>query len=66
MSKIVAEHLRELVAKHGQDLCDDRCRLKGLLADKCGGKFKKEIFALMTALNEGIVAEILRLMPLTH
>jgi len=52
------ESLRKLVMRYGQDLGRDSRRCEALLRDVCSS-YKKEIFALSSAVREGIPAELL-------
>jgi len=49
--------LCELLAKHGSSLCADPRRCEALLRDYCG-RHKREIFVLISALKERVVAEL--------
>ena len=50
--------LRELIEQHGLALCEDPPRCEALLRERCG-EYTREIFVLISALQEGIVAELL-------
>jgi len=50
--------LRDLIEQYGRCLCDDVKRCKGLLQDACPGH-RKEIFVLVSALEEKVVLDLL-------
>ena len=58
MDDLARQTLRELVATHGTDLCSDARRCEGLLRDFCGER-RREIFVLVSALRDGVAAELL-------
>src|SRR5262245_54027666 len=51
------ERLRYIVQRYGKDLIHDARRCEALLRDLCGS-YKKEIFALTSAVREGIPHEL--------
>jgi hypothetical protein len=51
--------LRELILEHGRSLCDDPRRCEAFLKDYCG-QYKREIFVLITALNNKVADELLK------
>jgi nitrous oxidase accessory protein NosD len=52
------EKLRELIAEYGLTLIDDPRRCRALLKDYCG-QHKREIHLLISALQQGVAAELL-------
>jgi hypothetical protein len=50
--------LRDIVAKHGTDVCSDSKRCAGLLRDSCGS-YRREINILVNALEERIPLDLL-------
>lgn len=52
------QKLCELIATYGRSLCDDPRRCDGLLRDFCG-QYRREIFVLVSALRERVVADLL-------
>lgn len=52
--------LREIIAKYGKSVCDDRERCKGLLKDYCIG-YKLEVNILMAVLEEQVVDDLLNM-----
>lgn len=54
----VRQTLGDLIARHGTGLVDDPRRCEALLRDYCGA-YRREIFVLVTALEEGVGAELL-------
>ena len=57
MDDLPRRKLRELIAKHGRDLCEDRRRCEGLLRDVCGSS-KRELNLLLMALKEGVATDL--------
>jgi WD40 repeat protein len=60
MNDLPRRTLIQLLARYGPSLSDDPRRTEGLLRDYCG-EHKREIFALVSALNEGVAADLLAL-----
>lgn len=58
MNGLPREKLRELIAQHGRALCDEPRRLEAFLRDLCG-EHKREIFLLVSAVEEHVVADLL-------
>ena len=50
--------LCEIVARYGTSICDDPVRCEGFIRDFCG-PHRREIFILVSALKEGIPADLL-------
>ncbi len=59
MNDAVRQKLRELVIEYGSSLCDDPRRCEALLKDYCG-KYKREIFVLVSALKTRVAQDLLR------
>ncbi|MEP7305870.1 MAG: hypothetical protein ABJA98_10155 [Acidobacteriota bacterium] len=51
------QSLRDLVAKHGKNVCDDPRRCEALLRDACGAH-KRELNILMNALRERVPTDL--------
>ena len=49
--------LREMIDHYGRELCDDPRRCAALLKDHCG-KYKRENFALINALENRVAIEL--------
>jgi WD40 repeat protein len=60
MNDLPRQTLIQLLARYGPSLSDDPKRTEGLLRDYCG-EHKREIFALVSALNEDVAADLLAL-----
>jgi WD40 repeat protein len=60
MNDLPRQTLIQLLARYGPSLSDDPKRTEGLLRDYCG-EHKGEISALVSALNEGVAADLLAL-----
>src|SRR5436190_9356151 len=58
MNEAARQTLCELVTTYGQSLCSDPRRCEGLLRDFCG-QHRREIFVLVSAVREGVAAELL-------
>ncbi|HKQ52121.1 MAG TPA: hypothetical protein VJT74_07120 [Pyrinomonadaceae bacterium] len=58
MNDAPRQTLRELVARHGPDLCSDARRCEGLLRDLCG-EHRREINLLVSALEERVPLDLL-------
>lgn len=53
------EKLCELIVEYGRSLCDDPRRCEALLKDYCG-KYKREIFVLITAQKNRVADDLLK------
>lgn len=58
MNDLPRQTLSKIVHKYGVSLCDDPRRCEGLLRDLCG-EHRREIYVLVTALEEGVAADLL-------
>ncbi|HWT00894.1 MAG TPA: hypothetical protein VN256_11665 [Pyrinomonadaceae bacterium] len=58
MNDAPRETLRELIARHGRDLCSDARRCEGLLRDLCG-EHRREINLLVGALRERVPLDLM-------
>lgn len=58
MNNVPRQTLRQIIAKHGQDVCSDARRCEGLLKDLCG-EYRREINVLMNALEERVPLDLL-------
>lgn len=58
MNNEPAEKLRELITEYGTTLIDDPRRCEAFLKDYCG-QYKREIHLLISAIREGVPAELL-------
>jgi WD40 repeat protein len=58
MSDVPRETLKEIIRQYGRDVCRDPRRCEGLLRD-LAGEHKREIFVLISALEEGVVDDLL-------
>ena len=58
MNEQARQKLRDLIVHHGPSLCDEPERCKGLLQDACPTS-KREIFVLVSALEERVVTDLL-------
>ena len=52
------QKLRELLIEYGRSLCDDPRRCEALLKDYCG-RYKREIFVLVSALKNRVAADLI-------
>jgi hypothetical protein len=59
MNDLPRQTLRELITRYGPSLADDPRRCAALLWD-LSGSYKREVHALVTALNEGVPADLQR------
>lgn len=50
--------LRELIVAHGRTVCEDPARVEALLTERCPAR-RREVFALASALREGVPADLL-------
>jgi hypothetical protein len=57
MNDLPREKLRDIIIEYGQSVCDNPRRVEGLLRDKCG-EHKREIFALVNAIREGVPIQL--------
>ena len=57
------QRLSELIAQHGHGLCDDAKRLEGMLKDVLRNEHKRETFAILNAIREGIARDLLSAPP---
>ncbi len=57
MNELPRQKLCEIIVRYGRSLCEDPQRCEGLLRDLCG-QYRKELSALVSALKEGIPAEL--------
>lgn len=58
MNELPRVKLREIVARHGQEVVRDGRRLEGLLRDYCG-EYRREVSVLVMALEEHVPADLL-------
>ena len=58
MNEQARQKLRDLIVHHGRSLCNEPERCKGLLQDACPIS-KREIFVLVSALEEQVVTDLL-------
>jgi WD40 repeat protein len=58
MNDLPRQKLSELVATYGRSLASDARRTEGLLRDFCG-QYKREIFALVNAMREGVPGDLM-------
>jgi hypothetical protein len=58
LAEVARQTLCELVAAHGNGLSSDARRCEGLLRDFCG-QHRREIFVLVSALRDGVPADLL-------
>src|SRR5262249_59023136 len=58
MNDLPRQKLVELLARHGQKVCEDPQRCRALLREQCG-TFKGEIKLLVDAITEQVPAELL-------
>jgi uncharacterized RDD family membrane protein YckC len=58
MNNLPRQKLCEIITKYGNTLCNEPQRCEAFLRDFCG-EYRREIFILITALKEGITAELL-------
>jgi WD40 repeat protein len=54
MNDIPRQTLKYMVQQYGPEVCDDTRRCTGLLRDLCG-EYRREIFVLITALEQNVV-----------
>jgi hypothetical protein len=58
MNEVPRRALREIIAKHGTDVCSDVRRCEGLLRDWCGA-YRREINILVNAAEERVPLDLL-------
>jgi F-box protein 11 len=58
MNDLVRQTLCDLVGRYGRPLCADAHRCEALLRDFCG-EYRREVFVLLSALREQVVADLL-------
>ena len=58
MNDRVRQKLSEIIQRYGRDICNEPKRCKGLLLDHCAGD-RREVFVLVSALEENVVADLL-------
>jgi hypothetical protein len=59
MNDLPRQKLCEIITRYGYAICDEPQRCEGILRDFCG-QYRKEIFILVTALKNGVAAELLK------
>jgi hypothetical protein len=59
MSELVKSTLKRVINTYGITLCADPARLKGLLCDLCP-THRKEIYAVLMVVQEGLLSELKR------
>lgn len=57
MSDVPRETLKHIHEQYGDDVCRDVRRCEGLLRDLCG-EYRREIFVLISALQEGVADDL--------
>lgn len=62
MNDLPRQKLRELITRYGPALADDPRRCEGLLRDLCGA-YRREIFVLISALQQGVAKDLLNIQP---
>ena len=58
MTNVPRRALRNIIAKHGREICADSRRCEGLLKDNCGA-YRREISILINALEEHIPLDLM-------
>jgi hypothetical protein len=58
MNDLPRQKLHELIIEYGRSLCDDPRRCEAFSRDYCG-QYKREIFLLVSALQQGIAKELI-------
>ena len=58
MTNVPRRALRDIIAKHGREICADSRRCEGLLKDNCGA-YRREISILINALEEHIPLDLM-------
>jgi hypothetical protein len=64
MNHVAREKLREIIARHGRSVIEDRRRVEGLLRDYCGA-YRREVSVLVMALEEGVAVDMASAPPTT-
>jgi sulfatase modifying factor 1 len=59
MNDLVRDKLTEIINEHGDSICNESSRLRGLLMDTCP-QYRKEIIVLINSLQEGVKDDLLR------
>lgn len=59
MHDVPRQSLKAIIQQYGEDVCDDARRCEALLRDYCG-EYRREIFVLVSALEEGVADELRR------
>jgi WD40 repeat protein len=54
MNDVPRQTLKHIIQQYGPEVCDDRRRCTGLLRDLCG-EYRREIFVLISALEQNVV-----------
>ncbi len=62
MSDVPRQSLKEIVRQFGRQVADEPRRVEALLRDFCG-EYRREIFVLISALEQGVVEDLERLVP---
>lgn len=60
MNDLPRQKLCDRIREYGQSLWENPRRLKAFLVDDCRGQYKREIFVLVSALEQGIATDLLR------
>jgi tetratricopeptide (TPR) repeat protein len=60
MNDLPRQKLGDRIREYGQSLWENPRRLKAFLIDDCRGQYKREIFVLVSALEQGIATDLLR------
>jgi len=58
VNDVPRQKLCEIIARYGCSVCDDPRRCEGLLRDLCA-EHRRELFVLVSALKEGVAADLL-------
>lgn len=59
MHDVPRQSLKTIIEQYGESVCDDPRRCEALLRDYCGA-YRREIFVLVSALEEGVADELRR------
>jgi WD40 repeat protein len=62
MDDIPRQTLKQILQQHGTDVCDNPRRCEGLLRDYCG-EYRREIFVLISALENGVADDLRAMAP---
>ncbi len=57
MNDVPRQTLKRILDQYGRDVCDDPRRCEALLRDFCG-EYRREIFVLISALEEGVADDL--------